>query len=239
MSDLASQPETSEIPLTLAERRANYEDWLKSGRRMTTRVHTIRTDVHPTDPILAARRAQAEADSASRLLHPPESGCIVRTDVGEGGTPDNEEIRLKLAGALASKMEGVDAETATRMANAGNALLAPLKVRADDAAADKAAADKKAANDKAASDAIVNSPINKGQSHAADDKTAGDTAPTLAAVMDALGKITGRLDAIEGKKAADDNDDPPPADKGKPKSADDSVTDDAFKCARSRTGWEP
>jgi hypothetical protein len=28
------------------------------------------------------------------------------------------------------------------MANAGNALLAPLKVRADDAAADKAAADK-------------------------------------------------------------------------------------------------
>src|SRR5437899_11887126 len=101
MSDLASTPleETAEPPLTLAERRANYEEWLKSGRRMITPVHTIRTDERPSEPILAARREQAHAKAAGTLLHPLPEGYICRTDEGEGETPDNEEIRLKLAGA--------------------------------------------------------------------------------------------------------------------------------------------
>jgi hypothetical protein len=140
MSDLASQPleDTPETPLTLAERRANYESWLQSGRRTALPAHTTRVDDLPSNNDL---RAKAEAVSASKLLNPLPPGAIVRTDEGEGETPDNEEVRLKLAGALAAKIEGADPETATRMANAGNALLAPLKARADDAKADDVKAD--------------------------------------------------------------------------------------------------
>jgi hypothetical protein len=153
MTNLAKQSlgYTDANKLTLAEKRQAYADWLKTGREANriSPVQHIRTDEGAGDPILAACREQAHADSASKLINELPPGAIVRTDEGDDTVDVSEEVRLKLAGVLASKMEGVDAETATRMANAGHALLAPL-VRADDAAADKAAADKMAADDKAA-----------------------------------------------------------------------------------------
>jgi hypothetical protein len=119
--------------------------------------------------------------------------------VGEGDAsevPDN--IRISLAGLLADKAKDQNAETATRMAGAANALLAPLIIRADDAAADKAAADKKADDDKSASDANLKNKV-----------VSDETAPaTLAGIMDAITKFStdfgARLDMLEGKKKAAD-----------------------------------
>jgi hypothetical protein len=131
MTNLAEQslghPVALDNPLTLQEKRQAYNDWLKTGREAnrTSLVQHIRTDEHPTDPILAVRRATAHTDSAAKLLHSMEPGYICRTDEGEGTSADvSEEVRLKLAGALAEKMAGADNDTATRMASAANALLA-------------------------------------------------------------------------------------------------------------------
>jgi hypothetical protein len=206
-------------PVTLQEKRQAYDDWLKSGRwidRPNPALHT-RTDEGPGDPILAARRNQTHVDAAGKLLHDLPAGYICRIDEGEGTTADvSEEVRLKLAGALVAKMDTADAETATRMANAGNALLAPLKVRADDAAADKAAADKKAADDKAADDANVKNRV-------LNDKAADAGKEfTLADVMTALGGFTKRLDAIEGKGRDSEHTVTEPEDKKK-KAADDDL----------------
>ncbi len=97
-------------------------------------------------------------------------------DEGDGNAADvTEEIRLNLGKALVTKADGATPEQAAFIANAANALLAPIKIRADDAAADakagedKAAADKKAADDNAAADAMVSSPINSA-TKAADNK---------------------------------------------------------------------
>jgi len=178
-------PEVSVEPTTpysLLDKRAEYADWLKSGREHGRPMHAkaFRSDEGPADPCLAARREQAHADSASKLLHELPPGYICRTDEGEGegGTAGvSEEVRLKLAGALVDKMAGVDAETATRMANAGAALLGPLTARADDAKADAAT--------------IKNTVV-------ADEKK-DDNAPSLQGIMDAIGAIGARLDKLEGK----------------------------------------
>ena len=212
-------------PVTLQEKRQQYEDWFKSGR-LTEHpglMTHVRTDEGPGDPILAASREQAHTDSASKRLHELQPGYICRTDDEPGDKVDvSEDIRLKLAGVLASKMEGVDAETATRMANAGHALLAPL-VRADEAAADKAAADKKAADDKAASDALVKNRV-------LNDKATDDNKEfILADVMTALGGFSKRLDAIESKGKDSEHTATPPKDKEDKKAADDAITDDAFR----------
>ena len=81
---------------------------------MTTPVHTIRTDEGPDDPILAARREQAHAGSASKLSYPLPEGYVCRTDEGEGTVTDvSEEVRLKLARTLVAKMDTADPELRT------------------------------------------------------------------------------------------------------------------------------
>ena len=63
-----------------------------------------------------------------------------------------------------------------------------------------------------------------------DDKKADDAAPTLAAIMDTLGKITGRLDALESKGKDSEHTSTPPKDKKKEIADDDTVNrSDAFK----------
>jgi hypothetical protein len=105
------------------------------------------------------------------------------------------------------------------MANAGNALLAPLKVRADDAKADALKADEN----------LKNEVLNQGKGGVAGDKSADDAAPTLAAIMDTLGKITGRLDAIEAKGKDSEHTVTPPSDKRKEVVDDDTIRDDGFR----------
>jgi hypothetical protein len=217
MSDLASQPleDTSETPLTLAERRANYESWLQSGRRTAMPAHTTRVDDLRSKTDL---RAKAEADAAGKLLNDLPPRAIVRTDDGTGDSKVEltDDLRLNIAQALLPKIEGATADQAERIANLTSTILGPAITRADDVKADEN---------------LKNEVLNQGKGGVKgdDDKKADDAAPTLTTIMDTLGKITGRLDALEGKKAADNNDDPRPVDKGNPKSADDSVTDDAFK----------
>src|SRR5450432_1628720 len=61
----------SQGPVTLQEKRKQYDEWLKAGRR-TDRPNPalyVRTDEGPGEPVLVARREQAHTDSAAKLLH--------------------------------------------------------------------------------------------------------------------------------------------------------------------------
>jgi hypothetical protein len=141
MTDLASQSlgHTTANKLSLSERRANYETWLASGRKAARpsngAVHRI--DDGPATNNLANRRAQAERDSASTLLNPLPPGAVCRTDEGEDNVELSDDLRLKLAGALAKKIDGASPEQAATIAKAGNDLLAPMKARTDDAKKDE------------------------------------------------------------------------------------------------------
>ncbi len=180
MTDIPEVSVEPTTPYSLLDKRAEYADWLKSGRYAERPLHAkaFRSDEGPADPNLAARREQAHEDSASKLLHELPPGYICRTDEGEGGNEDvSEDVRLRLAGALVDKMATADPAQAAIIANAGHALLAPLKVRADDAAADGVAP----------KNTVV-----------ADEKK-DDNAPSLQGIMDAIGAIGARLDKLEGK----------------------------------------
>jgi hypothetical protein len=208
MSDLASQPETSETPLTLAERRANYESWLKSGRRTAKPAHTTRVDDLPS---MVDLRAKAEADSAAQLLSPLPAGAIVRTDDGTGDSKVEltDDLRLNIAQALLPKIEGATADQAERIANLTSTILGPAITRADDVKADEN---------------LKNEVLNQGKGgvKSYDDKKADDASPTLATIMDTLGKITGRLDALEGRKDGE-HAVTPPEDKERKEIADDDI----------------
>jgi hypothetical protein len=219
MSDLASQPleYTSETRLTLAERRANYEDWLKCGRRTAMPVHTTRVDDLPSNTDI---RAKAEADSAGKLINDLPLVAIVRTDNGTGDSKVEltDDLRLNIAQALLPKIEGATADQAERIASLTSTILRPALTRADDAKADEN---------------LKNDVLNQGKGgvNRNDDKTADDAAPTLATIMDTLGKITGRLDALEGKGKDSEHTVTPPEEKERKEIADDDTVNrsDAFK----------
>ena len=197
-------------PLTLTEKRKQYEDWLKSGRR-TDRPNPAlhaRTDERVQDPILAARREAAHTEAASTLINPLPPGYVVRTDEGDEKVDVSEDVRLRLAGALADKAKDASPEQAVLIANAGHALLAPLTVRADDAKADDTKADDTGTN-------VKNRILNDG------DKPKEFT---LADLMTAIDGVSKRMDAIEArdsKKAADAH--PPVDEKDGKKAADNDI----------------
>lgn len=197
-------------PVTLQEKRQAYSDWKESSRSIGPLY--ARTD-EVTDPVLAERRAELALLSYPNGLPP---GYTVRFDDEPGNPADvSEDVRLRLAGALADKAKNATPDQAVLLANAGNALLAPLTIRADDAAADKAAQDK-AAQDKAADDANVKNKVIAGTADAGKEFT-------LADVMTALGGFSKRLDAIEGKGKDSENSVTEPKDK-KAADSDDTVT---------------
>jgi hypothetical protein len=144
------------LPFTLADKREQYESWLASGRsqqrgeRMITPPAPVTLDDLPAKRELTTTRQQADAGVKQTLITPPPSCAIVRTDDGDGDASGvTDDVRLDLAKALLPKIEGADAATAERIANAASALIGPL-MRADDVkAADGQGA---AADDKGAAD---------------------------------------------------------------------------------------
>jgi hypothetical protein len=224
MSDDLATESLSHNTVSLWERRQQYEQWLASGRHLpkplghayTGPCHT-RTDEGPSTPILADKRAQAEAAAACGLINPLPPGAVVRTDEGDETANPSDDLRLNFAKALLPKIEGSDPETAERLTKAANAMLGPMVARADDA--------KKADED-------VDSPINgetggkqpkpppkpgssplnrraddeeeKPRKAPDDDDNEGDK---LSEVRSLLKNLHTRLEKIEGTKKADDDDD--------------------------------
>jgi hypothetical protein len=213
MSDDLATESLGHNKLSLWERRQQYEDWLLSGRRASRPpngpVRTTRIDDGPSTQFL---RAKAEADAASRLINPLPPGAVCRTDEGDDNVELSDDLRLKLAGALAKKIDGATPEQAATIAKAGNDLLAPMKARADDAKKDE---NLKSTN-------INQGPVKRGSSPGAataknDDDDGHEEKerrltddnekpePTLREVMDALGNLGKRMDALEKKDDDDDS----------------------------------
>lgn len=140
MTDLASQSlgYTPANKLSLSERRANYEEWKLAARRADRPMGVqTRTDEKPSPTELAAKRAQAHVEATSTLLNPLPPGAVCRTDEGDENAELSDDLRLKLAGALAKKIDGATPEQAATIAKAGNDLLAPMKARADNVKKDE------------------------------------------------------------------------------------------------------
>lgn len=233
MTDLATESicdTTANLePLTLQEKRQQYAEWLASGRRAQMPL------LHHHTGTAHTRVDDVEAGNISEF--PPDT--VVRTDEGNGDTSHvSDDLRLDLAKALLPKIEGSDPAQAERIANAANAILGPAIARADDDADLK---------NKVLEKDNLGKPTSPGATTKADGeeekpRKATDKEepkkeakePTLAEVIAALGKLSGRLDQMEAKNDSEDDDDEgsedvptrgAPGMEGKPKAlaADDDI----------------
>jgi hypothetical protein len=217
MSDNLATQSLGHNKLSLWERRQQYEQWLASGRRADRPMGVrARTDEGPSVPNLAAKRAAAEADAASRLITPLPPGAIVRIDEGEDKPDISDDVRLGFAKSLLTKLDGADPETAQRITKAATDMFGPLAARVDDAKKDEDLKNrvigqgpvKKGSSPGAATAADEDDELDEKKRKAPDNdgKDPVKPEPTLREVMDALKGVSKRLDNLE-KKDDDDDDD--------------------------------
>jgi hypothetical protein len=168
-------------------------------------------------------------EDASRLLNPLPPGAVVRIDEGDDKVDLADDKRLAIAGALVDKFKDADPATAERMANAAQALLAPM-VRADDTKKDEEVKSEisgaRPGKQPESPPRPGSSPLNRRDpaeagKHSADndddgheekerrlmdDDNRGGKDP-FQQVMDALDGISERLDALEKRRGHHDDDD--------------------------------
>jgi hypothetical protein len=208
MTDLATQSlgQASAGELSLSERRANYEDWKTSSHKAmrSTYYHTSRTDDKPPLSELQTKRAAVEAADKARLINPIPPGAVVRIDDDD---PKNKRE--------------IDPETRARLAAAVVDLLKPT--RADDGSQEARGPISGLPGEQPPAPAKPgSSPLNRQDDEEEKPRKAtdDDEAPTIRTVMDAIGALNKRLDAIEGR-----NEDGDGEGEGSPKplAADDSA----------------
>lgn len=183
--EISVEPTT---PYSLLDKRQEYADWLASGRQ-TDRPSPLVT----RHDVVETGRGLSPPNVGTINELPP--GSIVRTDEGDGDvTEGSEDVRLRLAGALADKAKDASPEQAVLIANAGHALLAPLKVRTDDTVkADGTNVKNQVLGDDDDDD-------DKGKKDDDDDDDDDEKELTLADVMKAIDGFSKRLDKLEGGK---------------------------------------
>jgi hypothetical protein len=199
---------TDRLSLQAKRQRASkrHDDWVAAGKPGLDPAPAFRVDDMPDTGTL---RERAEAHAKSSLLNPIPPGAVVRSDEGNVNKEIAEGVRLNMAQALVKKADGADAAQAERIANAVHSLIGPMITRADDTKPDADLKNKVLEKTGAELGPPKSPGARKDEETEEEGKTrkaADEGDNPMSAVLDALGKISSRLDALEKGKEEDRDD---------------------------------